>query len=120
MGGEQDAILERAGLAFVGIADHVARLAMRLAQASISVRCETAPPRPRRFDVLSSATSPPPRRERRGERVAGREFAAEQKVLAQHLVVDAKVFRGQSASATSLRIRSQISSTRALVMRVIA
>src|ERR1019366_4654260 len=94
LGGEQDAIVEGPGFAFVGIADHVVRLALGFAaglpfQAGGEAGAATSA-QIRRLELSNQPLRAA--RERRGERIAGREFAAEQNVLAPHLVLDAEVF----------------------------
>ena len=94
MGGEQHAILEGPGFAFVGVADHVARFALRVA-AGLPFQAggkagAAAPAQIRRLDLLEQTLRPA--RERSGKRFTGRELAAEQDVLAPHLVLDAEVF----------------------------
>ena len=91
---KQHAVLERAGLAFVGIAHHIVRPALGVA-ASLPFHAggksgAAASAQLRRFQLFDQLLRSA--RARRGQRFTGRELAAEQHVLAPHLVLDPEVF----------------------------
>jgi hypothetical protein len=120
-GGEQHAVLEGAGLALVGVADDVVRVAPGVAaRAPLDVAAEA---RAAAAAQLRSARSRPAGRRGRGrarrQRCARCQAVVEQRVAAADVVLDVEPLGGQSPTGTRRRIRCAISSMRSRRERVI-
>ena len=91
---QQDAILERAGLAFVGIADHIARVALRLAAEfpfhAGTESCAAPSAQPGLGDLGQRGIGAA--RQRCAQAIASGEIIAEQQAADADIVVYAKPF----------------------------